>query len=343
MLLSAPRQDLIRAATDMLSRREEPRSADDLAMDLRSRGWTVDVGHLTQVLTRADRLFLRVGDSFRALPGAVDPEALREQATVTREQLQVQLAKLLSSPWWRIVTVRAAFPPLPEEPVTQLARRLDADRRGRVFRVAKVHDDRYCRLLAWVDQVTLTRQENLRRWPCWQVDRLAAWRPGRGPLHLRYESLPAEQVALVRAERDAERMAALLLDELAVAGVRPEDVWLEPVPVDGTEVEARQRVLAEARRPAPAPATGSAAPGRHAAAPRCGFCSGPLTGLEDAARRAHGPCWDAAEPAASAVLRFTRAEWVGAMSLEAWAALVAAPPQGGAPGLSRGRVGNAFA
>ncbi|MFP5336428.1 MAG: hypothetical protein ACLGIV_14065 [Actinomycetes bacterium] len=286
MLLSAPRDSLVRASQEVLAARTAPTSAHDLAVELRGRGWTVDTGHLEQVLTRADRAFLKVGDGFLPLPAPRDGEDPLGEGTpeVSLEELQAHLVRLLASPWWRLVALRAAFPPPDEEPATAVARRLDADRRARVFRVAKVRPQRRRRLVAWVDQVTLVRQESLRSWPCWAVRELPRWRPGPGPVNLRYEGLPPHEVALVRSEPDAGAMAELLLTELMAAGVRPGDVWIEPVPVDGTAVEARQAELAG----------GTVAP-----------------------------------------------EWVGAVSLSEFAALVADPPQGGAPGLSRGRVGQA--
>ena len=284
MLLSAPREDLVRAARDLLSQRMAPTSAHDLATELRARGWTVDTGHLEQVLTRAEAVFLRVGDGFLVLPPSDGAPAEETIAEVTVEELQAHLTRLLTSPWWRLVALRAAFPPPAEEPATAVARRLEADRRARVFRVAKVRPQRRRRFFAWVDQVTLTRQESLRSWPCWEVRQLTEWRLGRGPVNLRYEGLPPTDVVLVRAETDAEAMASLLLGELLAAGVRPGDVWIEPVPVDGGEVEARQREIAAGAVP----------------------------------------------------------EWVGTVDLPQFAALVADPPQGGAPGLSRGRVGQTY-
>ncbi|MFZ5871795.1 MAG: hypothetical protein ACOYXW_14885 [Actinomycetota bacterium] len=286
MLLSAPREDLVQASRILLGERTAPTSAHDLAIELRSRGWTVDTGHLEQVLARTDRVFLRVGDGFLALPAPRDGDGPVAAAPpeVSAEELSAHLVRLLASPWWRLVAVRAAFPPPLEEPATAVARRLDADRRARVFRVAKVRPQRRRLLIAWVDQVTLVRQESLRSWPCWAVRDLPRWRPGPGPVNLRYEGLPPQEVALVRAEPDAGAMAELLLTELMAAGVRPGDVWIEPVPVDGRGVEARQRELA----------AGAVAP-----------------------------------------------EWVGAITLDELAGLVADPPQGGAPGLSRGRVGEA--
>jgi len=286
MLLSAPREDLLRASRSMLAERSAPTSPHDLAVELRGRGWTVDARHLEQVLVRAERVFLRVGDGFLALPAPRDGDDPLGSAApeVSVQELQAHLVRLLSSPWWRLVALRAAFPPPAEEPATAVARRLEADRRARVFRVAKVRPQRRRRLVAWVDQVTLVRQESLRSWPCWAVRDLPGWRPGPGPVNLRYEGLPPHEVALVRSEPDAGAMAELLLTELMAAGVRPADVWIEPVPVDGTGVEARQRELA----------SGVVAP-----------------------------------------------EWVGAVGLAELAALVADPPQGGAPGLSRGRVGQA--
>lgn len=284
MLLSAPRGELVRAARGVLSQRTAPTSPHDLAMDLRARGWTVDTGHLEQVLARSESIFLRVGDGFLALPpvdGAVDDDALTE---VTVEELHAHLTRLLTSPWWRLVALRAAFPPPAEEPATAVAKRLDADRRARVFRVAKVRPQRRRRFFAWVDQVTLTRQESLRSWPCWEVRQLTDWRLGPGPVNLRYEGLPPNEVVLVRAENDADAMASVLLGELLDAGVRPGDVWIEPVPVDGGEVEARQREIVSGAAP----------------------------------------------------------HWVGTVTLPEFAALVADPPQGGAPGLSRGRVGQAY-
>lgn len=287
MLLSAPREDLVRAARFLLAERTVPASAHDLAMDLRSRGWTVDTGHLEQVLTRADNAFIRVGDGFLPLPpGADGGDPLDAGAPeVTLQELHGHLTRLLSSPWWRLVALRAAFPPPAEEPATAVARRLEADRRSRVFRVAKVRPQRRRRLMAWVDHVTLTRQESLRSWPCWEVRQLGQWRVGPGPVNLRYEGLPPHEVALVRSETSADAMAEVLLTELVAAGVRPGDVWIEPVPVDGAEVEARQREITAGHVPP---------------------------------------------------------EWVGTVDLEEFAALVADPPQGGAPGLSRGRVGRAY-
>ena len=285
MLLSAPRGELVRAAREVLSDRSAPTSSHDLAIDLRARGWTVDTGHLEQLLTHAERVFLRVGEGFLALPAAEGSLLDDGVSAVTVEELHGHLTRLLTSPWWRLVALRAAFPPPAEEPATSVARRLDADRRARVFRVAKVRPQRRRRLFAWVDQVTLTRQESLRSWPCWQVRQLPEWQLGPGPVNLRYEGLPPDEVVLVRAENDADAMATVLLAELLAAGVRPGDVWIEPVPVDGSEVEARQREIAAGAAP----------------------------------------------------------HWVGTVTLPEFAALVADPPQGGAPGLSRGRVGQAYA
>lgn len=284
MLLSAPRGELVRATREVLADRTAPTSPHDLAMDLRARGWTVDTGHLEQVLTRTERVFLRVGEGFLALPGADGSLVDDGLAEVTVEELHGHLTRLLTSPWWRLVAMRAAFPPPAEEPATTVAKRLEADRRARVFRVAKVRPQRRRRFFAWVDQVTLTRQESLRSWPCWQVRQLEQWQLGPGPVNLRYEGLPPHEVALVRTEGDADAMATLLLGELLAAGVRPGDVWIEPVPVDGSEVEARQREIAAGAPP----------------------------------------------------------HWVGTVTLPEFAALVMDPPQGGAPGLSRGRVGQAY-
>jgi hypothetical protein len=331
MLLPAPREDLVRATRTLLSLEGVQRSAIDLALDLRARGWTVDAGHLEDVMTRADTMFLRVGDEFVLLPEAGEPPAT---LAITREQVHDRLTRKLSASWWRVIALRAAYPPLPQAPLSPLARRLDEDRRTRTFRVAKVHS-RHAWLVAWVDQVTLVRRENLPDWACWEVCDLDRWEPGRDPVQPRYRSVPADQLVLVHPAPDAAAMAHVLLDVLTATGARPEDVWIEPVPADGAEVDARERALAQART------TSVARPGRHAALPACRSCGGRLDNLEDTARGEHAPCWARHEPAHCEVVRHTRREWVGALDLPAWARAVAEPPRGGAPGLSRGRVGTA--
>lgn len=332
MLLPAPREDLVRATRTLLSLEGVQRSAIDLAMDLQARGWTVDAGHLDDVMTRADTVFLRVGDEFLLLPEGAEPPA---GPTISREQVHDRLTRKLGASWWRVLALRAAYPPLPQAPLSPLARRLDDDRRTRTFRVAKVHDAHHCWLLAWVDQVTLVRRENLPDWACWETSGLNRWQPGRDPVQPRYHAVPADRLVLVRPEPDAAAMAHLLLDVLTATGARPQDVWIEPVPADGAEVDARERVLEQARVPS------VARPGRHAATAACRSCGGLLEGLEDTARGEHAPCWARHEPAHSEVVRHTRRQWVGALDLSTWAHTVSEPPRGGAPGLSRGRVGTA--
>lgn len=333
MQVDTTREDLLRSARSVLMLEGVARTPIDLALDLRARGWTVDAGHLEDLMTRAEAVFLRVGDGFVALPETAEPPST---PTITREQLHDRLARKLAAPWWRVLALQSAYPPLPQAPLSDLARRLDEDRRGRVFRVAKVYD-RHCWLVAWIDGVTLTRRENLRQWACWEIDDLPSWQPSRDPVQPRYQALPAHRLALVRPAPDAAGMAELLLEELTATGARPQDVWIEPVPADGTEVDNRERRLAESR----STLTATPVPGRHAAPPVCRSCQEPLTAVEDVARGEHGPCWATHEPAHSEVVRHTRREWVGAIDRSAWAAMVAAPPRGGAPGLSRGRVGSA--
>lgn len=331
MLLPAARDDLVRATRTLLGLEGVQRCAVDLTMDLRARGWTVDPGHLEDVMTRADSVFLRVGDEFVLLPERGEPPA---GPTITREQVHDRLTRKLGASWWKVLALRAAYPPLPQAPLSELARRLDNDRRSRTFRVAKVHDRRHCWLVAWIDQVTLTRRENLPDWACWEISDLPTWQPGRDPVQPRYRGLPPDQLALVRPAPDATSMADVLLDVLTSTGARPQDVWIEPVPADGAEVDARERALSLARAPQP-PRT----PGRHLAAAACRSCGGLLDGLEDSARGEHTACWAGHEAAHSEVVRHTRRQWVGALDLPTWARSVAEPPRGGAPGLSRGRVG----
>lgn len=330
MLLPAPREELVRATRALLTLDGVARSAIDLTLDLRARGWTVDAGHLEDVMTRADTVFLRVGDDFLLLPERGEPPA---SSTITLEQVHDRLTRKLSASWWKVLAIKAAYAPLPQAPLSELARRLDNDRRSRTFRVAKVHD-RHCWLLAWVDQVTLTRRENLRDWACWEVAELGSWQPGRDPVQPRYRSLPPDQLVMVRPEPDAASMAQALLDVLTATGARPQDVWIEPVPADGAEVDARERILADARTHRPARNVG-----RHAAPAACRSCGGLLDGLEDCARGEHATCWARHEPAHSEVVRHTRREWVGSLDRRTWGEMVATPPRGGAPGLSRGRVG----
>lgn len=328
-MLPAPHEDLLRAVRTLLALEGVQRSALDLALDLRARGWTVDPGHLEDVMDRAGTVFLRVGHAFVLRPDTAEPPAA---PTITREEVHDRLTRKLAASWWRVLALRAAYPPLPQAPLSPLARRLDDDRRTRTFRVAKVHD-RHCWLVAWVDQVTLVRRENLPSWACWEVACLDRWEPGRDPVQPRYQGLPAGELVLVCHEADASTMADTLLDVLTSTGARPQDVWIEPVPADGAEVDARERTLAGARLPSATPA------GRHAAPPQCRSCRQRLDSLEDTARGEHAACWARREPAHSTVVRHTRREWVGAVDLPTWARTVADPPRGGAPGLSRGRVG----
>jgi hypothetical protein len=330
MLVSAPFHDLVRACAALMTEGGRPRDADDLAMDLRARGWTVDTAHLEHVLTQSDKVFLHSGSGFTLLPRGNEPPAGPE---VSRADVLARLTRKLRAPWWRVLAVRSAYPPLTEEPTSSLARTLEADRRSRTFRVAKVHDDHHVWLLAWLDAVTAPRRESLPSWSCWQVADLAGWVPALNPVQPRYQGLPPRDVVIVHAATDAPAMADVLLRALESTRARPQDVWIEPVPADGAEVDARSRLLADSARPWQPPV------GRRAAIPTCRWCGVPLTTVEDAARGADGACWAVHEPFESAALRFTRQEWVGALDRTRWAALVADPPRGGAPGLSRGRVG----
>ncbi|GAB2685171.1 hypothetical protein [Thalassiella azotivora] len=328
MLLSAPSHDLVRACAALLGASGR-RDAEELAMDLRARGWTVDTCHLQQVLEQADGVFMRIGDSFTLLPRGAEPPAAPE---ISREDLHARLTRKLRASWWKVLAVRSAYPPLAEEPTSALAKTLERDRRNRTFRVAKVHDGRYVWLLAWLDEVTVPRRESLPSWSCWHVPTLASWEPGQNPVQPRYQGLPPNEVAVVHPAADAAAMADVLLRALESTRARPQDVWIEPVPVDGAELDVRGRVLAESARPWE-PATG-----RRAAQPLCYWCRSPLTTNEDVGRGADAACWAVHEPFESAALRFTRQEWVGAIDRPEWQALVADPPRGGAPGLSRGRV-----
>lgn len=328
MLAPSSSGDLVRAAADALLRADAPRDAFDLAVDLRGRGWTVESDHLDAVLTRTSEVFLRVGDTYRLLPEG-SPAAARHE--VTWEQVREELLRMLVAPWWSVLLLHAAHAPPAEEPTSDLARRMADERRSRVYRVAKVHDT-HCWLLAWVDHVTLTRRDALPGWSCWAVADLPGWAPGRDPLQLRYTAVDPAAAALVRAEATHAAMADLLVAELSRGDAAAGDVWIEPVPVDGPEVEARERTLTLARRP-------QQSTGRHAAQPACRWCAGVLTDVEDRGRGAHAGCWAAEEPAESAVVCHTRRDWVGAVDRDSFAALVATPPRGGARGLSRGRVG----
>lgn len=331
MLLSAPSQDLVRACAALLPPHGAARDAEDLAMDLRARGWTVDTAHLVDALTHADRVFLRTGDTFSLLPRGQEPPVAEE---ISRADVHARLTRKLAASWWRLLAVQSAYPPLAEKPTTSFARTLEADRRTRTFRVAKVHDRRHVWLLAWLDEVTVPRRESLPAWSCWRVSDLAGWEPGRNPVQPRYEGLPPSELVVVHAAADAAAMADVILRVLDSTKARPRDIWVEPVPADGSEVDSRTRVLAESRRPW---RPGS---GRRVAAPVCRWCGQPLVTPEDAGRGADAACWAVHEPFSSATLRFTRPEWVGAIDRAEWAALVADPPRGGAPGLSRGRVAN---
>jgi len=330
VLLSAPSQDLVRACAALLPDGAR-RTAEDLAMDLRGRGWTVDTAHLEYVLSGADRVFLHAGDSFTLLPRGSEPPASQQ---ITRDDVHARLTRKLQASWWRVIAVQSAYPPPLDPPTTAFARALEVDRRTRVIRVAKVHDGQHLWMLAWIDQVSVPRRESLPAWSCWRVDQLEEWEPGRNPVQPRYEGAEPSELVVVHAAADAPAMADVILRALEGTKARPQDIWIEPVPADGAEVDARARTLAESRQP------WRPGRGRRVAAPACKWCGRELVSVEEVGRGSDAACWAVHEPFASAALRFTRPEWVGALDRSAWAEVVADPPRGGAPGLSRGRVVN---